>query len=63
LSGGDSSKRDSWCFKSTKCSWILTKHSIAQNHGLFLTLVSVFIEHDSHVCLPGAWLCYFFPPS
>jgi hypothetical protein len=33
---------------------ILTKHSIAQNHGLFLTLV-VFIEHDSHVCQARAY--------
>jgi hypothetical protein len=41
-------------------SWILTKHSIAQNHGLFLTLVSVFIEHDSHVCSKP--MAYFFPP-
>lgn len=42
---------------------ILTKHSIAQNHGLFLTLVSVFIEHDSHVCLsPGHMAMLLFPP-
>ncbi len=42
---------------------ILTKHSIAQNHGLFLTLVSVFIEHDSHICLsPGHMAMLLFPP-
>jgi hypothetical protein len=55
-------KRDSWCFKSTKCSWDLTKHSIAQNHGLFLTL-SVFLLSMTHCLLSrGIYGYVTFPP-
>jgi hypothetical protein len=60
LSGGDSFLNVIHDVFKSKCSWILTKHSIAP--WVILDLSSVFIEHDSHrLSKPGymAMLLFF----